>query len=121
MIDSDPNMLVAEAEKQIARIATEKATLARRIEFERQNRARANRPDTPPPAREPFEARVARLLAELKASRKREALLGSPRGMEAALAYPASPRYVSRSAKSPCLSIPLAGNCLLYTSPSPRD
>ncbi len=34
--------------------------------------------------------------------------MGTPRGTDATLAYPASPRYLSRSAKSPCLSIPLA-------------
>jgi hypothetical protein len=32
--------------------------------------------------------------------------------MEATLAYPASPRYVSRSAKNPCLSIPFAWDSL---------
>ncbi len=119
MIDADPNVLAAEAEKQIKRIATEKTTLARRIEFEKQNRGRANRPGAPPAATEPFEARVARLIEELGASRKREAPMGSPRDMEAVLAYPASPRYVSRSAKSPCLSIPLAGNATAsVTAPS---
>jgi len=119
MIDSDPNMLIAEAEKQIKRIASERTALARRIEYERQVRTRENRPNVPPPANEPFEARVARLREELGASKKREAPLGSPRGAEATLAYRASPRYVSRSAKSPCLSIPLAWDSLAAaTAPS---
>ncbi len=119
MIDADPNMLVAEAEKQIKRIATEKATLERRIEFEKQGRARGSRPGAPIPAAEPFEARIERLLGELEASGKREAPLGSPRGMEAALSFPAYPRYVSRSAKGPCLSIPLEAKAIAaVTAPS---
>jgi hypothetical protein len=117
MIESDPNMLVVEAEKQIKRIASERATLARRLEYEKRDRTHANRPSAPHAANEPFEARIARLREELGASGKREATLGSPRGMEAALAYPASPRYVSRSAKSPCLSIPLAENATAAVTP----
>ena len=112
MIDSDPNMLAAEAEKQIKRIASERTALVRRIEYDRQGRTQANRPKASPPANERFEARVARLREGLETSKTREATLGNPRGMEATLASPASPRYVSRSAKSPCLSIPFAWDSL---------
>jgi hypothetical protein len=118
MINSDPNMLVVEAEKQIKRIASEKATLAKRIEFGKTDRARENRLNGSPPANELFEARVARLLEELRGSKERQALLGSPRGAEATLAYPAFPLYVSRSAKSPCLSIPPAGDAIAATMTS---
>jgi hypothetical protein len=112
LIDADPNVLIVEAEKQITRIASEKITLERRIEYERQGMKRANRPNVPPPANEPFETRVARLMEEPGGAEKRGTLPGSPRGTAATLAYPAFPRYVSRSAKSPCLSIPLAGSSI---------
>ena len=115
MINSDPNMLVAESEKQIKRIASEKTALVKRIEYGKESGARENRPNGSPPANELFEARVARLLEELRPSKERQALLGSPRAAEATLAYPASPPYVSRSAKSPCLSIPPAGNATAAT------
>ena len=112
MIDFDPNMLAAEAEKQIKRIAGERTALVRRIEYDRQGRTKGNRPKASSPANEPFEARVARLREGLETSKRREAPPGNPRGMEATLASPASPRYVSRSAKSPCLSIPFAWDSL---------
>ena len=115
MIDSDPNMLIIEAEKQIKRIAGEKSTLVKRIEYTRKGRASENLPNGLPPANELFEARVARLLEELRSPNEAQALMGSPRGAEATLAYPASPLYVSRSAKSPCLSIPPEGNATTAT------
>jgi hypothetical protein len=114
-INSDPNMLVAEAEKQIRRIAGEKALLAKRIDFEKKGGARENRRNGSAPANEPFEARIARLLEELSASKEREAILGSPRAAEPTIAHPAAPRYVSRSAKNPCLSIPPAGSAKAAT------
>jgi hypothetical protein len=109
MIDSDPNMLVAEAEKQITRIAEERGALARRIEFERERGARSDTPRERRPADEPFEATVARMLDELGAL-SGGASPGAPSRERVSLAYPAAARYVSRSSKNPCLSIPPAAN-----------
>jgi|WetSurMetagenome_2_1015567.scaffolds.fasta_scaffold63378_2 hypothetical protein len=118
-IDTDPNVLILEAEKQIRRLAIEKISLERRIEFEKRGAARTIPSGVRPPANEPFEERVARLLEGLGAQKGREALIGNPRGPKVALAYPASPRFVSRSSKSPNLSIPFEGDATVATISSP--
>ncbi len=108
MIDSDPNMLVAEAEKQIARIEGERAALVRRIEYEREQGAHAETTAVRRPANEPFEAKAARILEELETLDGGGAPAGSPPRERVSLAYPSAPRYISRASKNPCLSIPPA-------------
>jgi len=68
MIDADPNGLVVEAEKRIERITSEKASLAKRIEYGRKDGARENGPGGSPPPNERFEARSP---ASSKSSRPR--------------------------------------------------
>ena len=116
MIDADPNGLVVEAEKRIERITSEKASLAKRIEYGKKDGARENGPGGgSPPSNETFEARVARLIEELEAAKGSRTLPGNPAIAEATLAYPAAPRYISRSAKSPCLSLPPPGSAAMAT------
>jgi hypothetical protein len=117
MIDSDPNMLAAEAEKQIKRIASEKVVLEKRIEFDKESQRDSIRASRPAAPDEPLEARATRLLEKLGASMERQVPLGNPRGVETAVAYPASPRYVSRSMEGPCLSIPPANEAAAVTAP----
>jgi hypothetical protein len=110
-------MLAAEAEKQIKRIASEQVVLAKRIEFERESRRDSLRTNRAAPPDEPLETRAARLLEELSASMERQVPLGNPRGVETAVAYPASPRYVSRSMEGPCVSIPPVEETAAVTAP----
>jgi hypothetical protein len=108
MIDSDPNVLVAEAEKQITRIEGERTSLLRRIEFERERGALADTSTAPRPANESFEAKAVRMLEKLAGLGDGGASAGGPPRERAPIVYPSAPRYVSRSSKNPCLSIPPA-------------
>ncbi len=119
MIDSDPNMLVTEAQKQITRIEGERSALIRRIEYERERGARADTAAARRPADEPFEAKAARVLAALEALCDRGAPPGNPPRERVAIAYPSSPRYVSRSSENPCLSIPPAREAAAVAAAGP--
>lgn len=108
MIDSDPNMLVAEAQKQITRIEGERAALVRRIEYERERGTGADTSTARPPANEPFEAKAARMLRAIEVLSGRGVPADSVPRERVEIAYPSASRYVSRSSKNPCLSIPPA-------------
>jgi len=109
LINADPNMLIAEAEKQMNRLAGEKGSILRRLELEQ----RGVLPRTPAAAfgrDEPFESRVERIRGELREAAGEDSTLGTAPGVRAPLAYPARLAYLSQSDRASYFSIPSAGD-----------
>lgn len=94
LLNSDPNMLVAQAENQIKRLVGEKSSLERRGTHEI---ARATG--------EPIASRVERLTAELLAPNEGEHGIGQTGGVRPILEYPARVEYLSPFDKDPYLSL----------------
>ena len=108
-LNADPNVLVAEGQRQMKRLDSEKSSILKRIELEHQGILPA-RPAAVPVNNEPFESRLQRLLGEPGPAGGGSSLLGRTRGARATSAFPARPEYLSRSGKSPYLSIPPSGD-----------
>jgi hypothetical protein len=120
LINADPNMLIAEGKKQMKRLETEKSSILKRFELERQGLVPAH-PRPEPKKNETFESRIELLLKELLSMGEKTQSLGSAPSASVMLAYPASPEYLSRSDRAPYLAIPPPGNttAAIVTPPFP--
>ncbi|HEY5133904.1 MAG TPA: DUF885 family protein [Candidatus Krumholzibacteriaceae bacterium] len=108
-LNVDPNVLIAEGEKQVKRLENEKSSILKRIELEHQGILQA-RPAAAPLNNESFESRLQRLLGDLGPAGGGSSPFGRVRGVRATSSFPARPEYLSRSLKAPYLSIPPAGD-----------
>ena len=95
LLNADPNVLVAQAENQIKRLAGEKSSLERRDVH-----------DSARTTGEPIASRVERLGAELRAPNEGRPMSGQTGGAQPILEYPARVEYLSPIDKDPYLSIP---------------
>jgi len=109
LINADPNMLIAEAEKQMKRLASERGSILRRLELEKQG-VLPRRPAAAPGRDEPFEARIERIRGELRDAAPEGSAFGAAPGVRAPLVYPARLAYLSQSDGASYFSIPFAGD-----------
>jgi hypothetical protein len=108
-VNADPNMLIVEAEKQMNRLASEKGSILKRLELEKQGLLPL-RGAAAPVRTEPFESRIERIRAELREAAGEDSTLGAVPGMRASLAYPARLAYLSQLDRASYFSIPSAGD-----------
>jgi hypothetical protein len=109
LVDADPNMLVAEATKQIKRLAAEKAGLEKRFELEREG-ILPPRPALATAQTVPFAARIDSSLAALRRIAAPAGALGAASIPPVAVVFAAEPLFVAGSQRVSCMSIPPAGN-----------
>lgn len=124
LLNIDPNMLLAEAERRITRLAADRTAVGRRVAHEREIHPpgvapggksapaveagdREARPSVPKAlAAEPAAAYAARVIDTLWTSSVSGAPFGLRRGAKPALRHPVRTRYRSRVPRNPYLSLP---------------
>jgi hypothetical protein len=105
-INTDPNTLIAEAEKQMKRLAIERGSIAKRIALER--RGASSRGDAAAPATdEPLESRIERILRELGEGLGGDSISGALPDERAILAPPSLLARAAQPRKASYLSIPI--------------
>jgi hypothetical protein len=126
LLDVDPNVLLAETERKITRLAADRVATTRRMEFEKGGRrldggtiseARTSAAGAAPraglfdfasaDAAETPGALAARVIDSLWTPSRRASAFGAPLGPKPLLRFPAETRFAAPPPKNPHLSLPL--------------